>query len=234
MSLEKTKFDEIIDLLVTAYKHSAKEHLKADYREIPFNQEFNIEELFGNYFNALMTIYNVSDRNELPAIYSDVCNNNNRIEQSHMADWSSSRKLLIGLRPLNLNAVVYRLNKDFSETHQLPNRYNIREHQSMMLMFLLSDQPTLTHQLMVLLINNANKFLIAMMILCAVLSAIVSLWFLIPTTVAVFGFFSQLKKPGHREKYVQRAIDDATKRGLNVFQIFTEGNQAENMLASFY
>jgi len=230
MSLEKTKFDEIIDLLVKAYMHSAKEHLKADDGDIPFDRGFDIEELFGNYFNALMTIYNVSNREELPAIYRDVCNNNDRIEQSHMADWSSSRKLLIGLRPLNLNAVVHKLNQDFSESHQLSNRYNIRERQSMMLMFLLSDQPTLIHQLMVLPIKNANKFLIAMMILCAVLSAIVSLWFLIPTAVAAFGLFSQIKKPGHREKYVQRAIDDDPNRGFNMHQLHQESSQAGNML----
>ncbi len=98
---------------------------------------------------------------------------------------------------------------------------------------MLSDQPTLIQQFMALPKSHLNKFLIAAMIACAVLAAICSFTWLIPTAIVAAGLFFQIKKPGHREMFYQHAIDDNPNRGYDMREIAEEGQRAENMLANF-
>lgn len=236
MSLEKVQFDNIIDLLVKAYMDCAKEHIRMrnGHRslDVPFDQEPNSEQLFQSYYDSLKTVYNVNNDAELPAIYRDASSNiDNRIEQT-VDTWSVSRRALVRLRPLNLNAIVQQLNQDFSEQHVLSDRYHINNRQAMMLTFMLSDQPTLMQQLVTLSQDNRNKILIALMILSAVLSAVCSISFLIPTAIGSLGLFAQLKKPGHREKFYQHAVAHPA-HDLNSGENFQELFRAERMLANF-
>lgn len=235
MSLEKVQFDKIIDLLVKAYMDCAKEHIRMrnGHRslDVPFDQEPNSEQLFQSYFDTLKTVYTVNSDAELPAIYREASNIDNRIEQT-VDTWSVSRRALVGLRPLNLNAIAQQLNQDFSEQHALSDQYHINNRQAMMLTFMLSDQPTLMQQLVTLSQDNRNKILIALMILSAVLSAVCSICFLIPTAIGALGLFAQLKKPGHREKFYQHAVAHPAS-DLNSGESFQELARAERMLASF-
>ncbi|PJD93531.1 MAG: hypothetical protein CK423_07180 [Legionella sp.] len=83
--------------------------------------------------------------------------------------------------------------------------------------------------------SHLNKFLIAAMIACAVLAAICSFTWLIPTAIAATtaGLFFQIKKPGHRENFYQHAIDDNRNRSCDLHEMAEEAHQAENMLANF-
>lgn len=228
MSLDKGQFDNIIDLLVKDYMDCAKERIRQDNLTVPFNEEPNSEQLLCKYFDALKLVYAGIN---LPDIYWKVCTHRNIIEQS-IDRWSSSRKVLVELRPLNLNAVVRQLNHDFSTNHALSDKYEIGQNQAMMLTFMLSDQPGLLQQLVALPRENINKFLIAMLILCAVLSAVCSFYFLVPTAVAAVGLFAQLKKPGHRELFTQHAVEYPA-RARDMGELLLESRHAENMLAKF-
>lgn len=220
MSLDKVQFDKIINLLVKAYMDCAKEYIRSHHGEISFEQAPNSTKLFSDYFDALKDVYGDTP---IPAVYREVCNVNNRVEQS-IDNWITSRKVLVELRPLNLNAVVQQLNQDFSVRHQLSSEYHIQDRQRMMLTFMLSDQPTLIQQLMALPKSHFNKFLIAAMIACTVLAAVCSFTWLIPTAIAATRLFFQLKKPGHREKFDH----DNSNQGYDM-----EGLRAANMLANF-